>query len=217
MIDLIQTLRDRFAGDPNVYVSGNILLFYEEGNKRKHVSPDLLFTRGIPKRDRLYYLAWLEGKMPDVVFEITSKTTKSEDRNKKKNLYRDVLAIPEYFLFDPFEDYLKPSLQGYRRVAGEYEPIALVEGRLRSEVLGLDLERHGIQLRLRDPETNLLLPTRIEVVEAEREKLEAERAKLETERREREAERQRADAAEAELARLRAELEALRLGSDPRN
>ena len=40
MLDLIQILKDRFAADPMVYVSGNLLMFYEEGNRRKHVSPD---------------------------------------------------------------------------------------------------------------------------------------------------------------------------------
>ena len=52
MIDLIQTLEDRFAADPEVYVSGNILMFYEEGNRRRHVSPDVFVVRGIPKLPR---------------------------------------------------------------------------------------------------------------------------------------------------------------------
>ena len=42
MIDTIQVLRDHFADRPNVYVWGNLLLYYEEGNPRKHVSPDVL-------------------------------------------------------------------------------------------------------------------------------------------------------------------------------
>ena len=46
------------------------------------------------------------------------------------------LKVREYFLFDPFEEYLKPSLQGYRLLRGPYKPIAAVENRLPSEVLG---------------------------------------------------------------------------------
>ena len=38
-IDLVHALRDYFAADPMVYVSGNLLIFYEPGNKRKHVAP----------------------------------------------------------------------------------------------------------------------------------------------------------------------------------
>ncbi len=35
-----------------VCVSGNMLMFYEEGNRRKHVSPDVFVVRGIPKKQR---------------------------------------------------------------------------------------------------------------------------------------------------------------------
>src|SRR5262245_27541019 len=59
MFDLITTLEDHFAADPNIYVSGNILVFYEEGNRRKHVAPDALVVRGISKLPpREYYLLW---------------------------------------------------------------------------------------------------------------------------------------------------------------
>ena len=37
MIDLIQTLQHHFADAPLVCVSGNMLMFYEEGNRLKHV------------------------------------------------------------------------------------------------------------------------------------------------------------------------------------
>ncbi len=58
-----------------------------------------------------------------MVIEITSKSTKREDKTTKKELYRDVLKVAEYFQFDPTEDYLKPPLQGFRLVEGEYLPI----------------------------------------------------------------------------------------------
>src|SRR5262249_10245514 len=105
MIDLIQTLQERFAAEPDVYIWGNILLFYEEGNKRKHISPDVFMVRGVPKEPpRLHYLLWEERKGPDIVIELTSKTTRAEDQKTKLALYRDTLKVPEYFLFDPMED-----------------------------------------------------------------------------------------------------------------
>lgn len=182
MIDVIQTLVDRFADDPNVYVWGNLLMFYEEGDPRKHLAPDVFFVRGVPKLPpRLHYLIWKEGKGPDVVIEITSKTTRREDQNKKLVLYRDVLKVPEYFQFDPTEDYLKPSLQGCRLMDGEYVPIAPVAGRLPSMSLGLHLERDGTELRLFDPVEGKRLPTRLEranQADAERRSLEAETDRL---------------------------------------
>src|SRR3954447_1122406 len=63
MVDLIETLDQHFAADPNVYVTGNLLLFYERGNKRKHVSPDVFVAHGVPKAPpRDYYLLWEEPK-----------------------------------------------------------------------------------------------------------------------------------------------------------
>jgi Uma2 family endonuclease len=192
MVDLIEILEDRYANDPNVYVSGDLMYFYEEGNKRKHVAPDVFLVRGVPKRPpRDHYLAWLEGKHPDIVIEVTSKTTRKTDEGKKRELYRDVLRVPEYFQFDPTEDYLKPSMQGHRLVDGQYAPIQPVAGRLPSELLGLHFERDGTSLRLYDPVTGRWLPTRQE-----------DRAE----------ERRRAAEAEAEVARLRREIEEVRRG-----
>ena len=122
MLDLIETLKAHFAADPMVYVSGNMLLFYEEGNSRRHVAPDVFVVRGVPKRLRDNYLIWEEGKGPDLVIEITSKTTRREDQTKKLALYRDVLQVPEYFQFDPTEDYLKPPMQGFRLVGRRVRP-----------------------------------------------------------------------------------------------
>jgi Uma2 family endonuclease len=190
MVDTIHTLQDFFADRPRVYVSGNLLLYYEEGNPRKHVAPDVLVTLGIAKEPRRdYYLAWKEGKSPDFVAEITSKTTRREDQKKKLAIYRDILRVPEYILFDPRAEYLKPPLQGFRLVGGDYASIEPVAGRLPSEVLGLHLEREGQRLRLFDPATGQYLPTRLERAEA----AEADQRRL-----------------AEENERLRRELEALR-------
>ena len=188
MVDVIQTLQDRFAADPNVYVSGNLLLFYEEGNRRKHVAPDAFLVRGVPKLPpRDYYLLWEEGKSPDLVIEITSKTTKHEDQKTKWTLYRDVLKVREYFQFDPTEDYLKPSLQGHRLDEGQFVAIEPVAGRLPSDTLGLHLERRGTELRLYDPTTDRCLLTPLEA----RQQAEADRQREAEARQQAEADRQR--------------------------
>ena len=48
------------------------------------------------------------------MIEITSKSTKGEDKKTKFELYRDILKVSEYFMFDPTQDYLNPPLQGFR-------------------------------------------------------------------------------------------------------
>src|SRR5215471_16870651 len=67
MLDLISGLQHHYAADPLVYVSGNLLLFYERGNKRRHVAPDVFIVKGVPKGLREHYLTWAERKAPEVV------------------------------------------------------------------------------------------------------------------------------------------------------
>src|SRR5262249_34098852 len=130
------------------------------------------------------------------------------------------LRVPEYFLFDPFGDYLQPRLQGYRLVSGIHEPMR--EYPLRSAILGLELRDEDNALRLYSILTGGRLPTSDEEVlarraaeaarkEAELRLLAEAEARKEVELRllaEAEARKEaeaRAQAAEVELARLRTE------------
>jgi Uma2 family endonuclease len=196
MIALIQTLDAWFADNPLVYVSGNLLIFYVPGDKRRHVAPDVFVVKGVAKRQRPNYLVWEEGRAPGAVIELTSSSTRKEDVDKKFHLYQDVLKVQEYFLFDPHEDYLRPPLQGYRLQQGRYLPIRPRQGRLPSKVLGLHLERHASDLRLYDPGAVRWLPTPQEKV-------------VQTEARWAQ-ERLAREQAEAEVERLRRDLERLR-------
>ena len=173
MVALIDTLRRRYEDRDDVYVSGNLLVFHTPGDKRRHVSPDVFVVRGVPKHSRDNYLIWEEGRGPEVVIELTSSSTRREDTGPKLELYRDVIGVREYFLFDPREDYLEPSMQGHRLRGGRYVTIRPVEGRLPSQVLGVHLERDGEQLRLFDPATGEHLMTRAEAAEAELARLRA--------------------------------------------
>jgi Uma2 family endonuclease len=228
MFEVIESLRAWYAANTRVWVGGNQLLYYVEGDPRRCTSPDVMVALGIGKKPlRRTYLVWKEGKAPDVVIEVSSRKTRREDLGKKFELYRDVLKVREYFLFDPLAEYLKPSLKGYRLLKGEYVPIPSLDGRLPSKVLGLHLERDGEWLRLYNPKTERWLLTATEVrerldqeanerkqAEAARRKAEAAR-KAEAEAREQAEARQQAEAeareqAEAEVERLRREVEALR-------
>lgn len=168
MRDTRDTLEHRFVDDPNIYVSGNLLMYYVPANKRRHVAPDIFVVKGVKKKLRECYLVWEEGKSPDAIIEITSSSTRKEDQTTKFKLYRDVLKVREYFLFDPRGDYLKPTLQGYRLSRREYVPIVAIANRLPSNVLGLHLERSGTDLRFFDPERGEWLPTLQEQAQRER-------------------------------------------------
>jgi Uma2 family endonuclease len=196
MLEQFETLKMYKAGDPDFYVSGNLLVFYELGNRRRHVAPDVFVVRGVPKHNRDNYLIWEEGKGPEFILELTSRSTKEEDLDHKLRLYRDVLKVSEYFLFDPHNEYLDPPLQGYRLRNGKFVRIRPVNARLPSKVLGLHLEQSGSKLRLYDPKTKRYVPTPREFAE-----------QAEAARRQADAAREQA---EAETERLRRELGALR-------
>jgi Uma2 family endonuclease len=218
LIDAITVLKDRFAGEPNVYVNGNMLLYYEEGNPRKHVAPDVMVALNVPKEPkREYWLVWKEGKAPDFIVEITSKSTRRVDEVMKFAFYRDILRVSEYFLFDPRAEYLDPPLQGFRLIGGEYVRIEPIAGRLPSEVVGLHLAREGQHLRLFDPRTGKRLLTRLEARETAEQHAGEERQRADEECRRADPERRRADASETsrkslaeENDRLRREIQALR-------
>ncbi len=210
MKDTRESLKWYYADQPMVHVSGNLIVCYVEGDRRKHVAPDVFVVFGVPKRLRDNYLVWEEGKAPDVIFEATSKSTRRQDTTTKFVLYRDVFKTREYFLFDPYEEYLNPPLQGYRLVNGEYERIEPVNGRLPSEVLGLHVERDGPNLRLRDPKTGRWVPTPNErAAEAEDKAAEAKEEAAQAKEEATQA-KDRAEQAEAELKRLRQEIDDLR-------
>ncbi len=120
--DLIEALAHFFRGKANVYVGGNLFLYYEEGNPTAVVSPDVFIVQGVPKlpRRRSYKL-WQEGRSPALVIEVSSKSTRLEDLGNKRALYA-WLGVEEYLLYDPLAEYLKPPLRGYRLAAQDYQP-----------------------------------------------------------------------------------------------
>ena len=153
-------------GQEDVYVGSNNFLYYEQGNPRAVVAPDVYVVVGAPAHLRDTYLLWNERKGPDFVLEVTSASTRLDDERRKRDVYA-ALGASEYFLYDPRAEYLTPRLQGYRLRDGEYRrlpAVTMLPGRgvtVRSEVLELDLRdlREARMLRLHDPATGVDLPT----------------------------------------------------------
>jgi Uma2 family endonuclease len=167
--DLRFALVRRYADVPDVYVWGNLFLYYREGDARACVAPDIFLVRGTGKRKdnpRRTYKVWEEGGLvPSLVIELTSESTRDEDIGKKKLYER--LGVEELFLFDPLGEYLRPRLQGYRLEGGRYQPLPLkTDGSLESRTTGLFLKPEGQQLRLIDRETGEILLSATEADEA---------------------------------------------------
>ncbi len=138
-----------------------MLLYFEQGNPKAVVAPDVFVVVGAPKRRRRSYRLWREPKAPDFILEITSASTAGQDLGIKKGLYA-YLGVKEYFQFDPTADYLNPPLQGLRLEDGVYTPILPEPSsngtlRLFSETLGLHLELHKDEFRFVGPDGQRLL------------------------------------------------------------
>jgi Uma2 family endonuclease len=192
LIYLREALRDHFRDDLQMYVAGNMLLYYEEGSPAACVAPDVFVVQGVAKGERRTYRLWEEGQPPVVVFEITSRGSRLEDLGTKRAVYA-MLGVWEYFLYDPLGEYLRPPLQGYRLQEGEYQRLQPEgEGRLTSQALGLELRVEEGRLRLVNPTTGEHLLTPAEALAARRTEAAARLA------------------AEVELERLRDELARLR-------
>ena len=146
--DLIEVLAHFFRHRSDVYVAGNMFLYYEEGNPAAVVSPDVFVVPGVPKTPRRRsYKLWEEGRPPALVIEVSSRSTRLEDLGNKRALYA-LLGIAEYLLYDPMSEYLEPPLRGYRLAGQDYEPIANNADGSISSRLGVTFRVEGDRLRV---------------------------------------------------------------------
>ena len=155
---LIETLKVHFQSRTDVYVSGNIMFYYEEGNPRKVFSPDVLVCFGVSGEDRRTYKLWEEKQFPQVVFEISSRGTWGDDLNRKWFLFQQ-FGVKEYYIFDPEYDYLPEPLIAYRLKRGELKQVPIRNSRIFSEEIGLEIVDTGKGLRLYNPETKQFMRT----------------------------------------------------------
>jgi hypothetical protein len=144
----VKVLGTYFQNRPDVYVSGNLFIYYEQGIPESVVAPDVFVIFGVENRQRRSYKTWEENG-------------KSKDQGAKKGIYA-FLGVREYYQYDPTGDYLNPSLQGLRLVDGNYLPVVtttLADGTvsLPSEVLGLELRLKEGKMRFYDPATSQTL------------------------------------------------------------
>lgn len=122
LMRILRVLEAFFKDIPEVYVSGDLLMYYVQGDPRKAVAPDVLVSFGIGQKARRTYLVWQEGKPPDFVMEMASERTYQKDLGEKMEIYAN-LGITDYFLCDIEGLYLPTPLMGFTLVDGRYQPI----------------------------------------------------------------------------------------------
>lgn len=200
LIGILRGLEAFFRDTPDVYVSADILMYYVQGDPRRVVSPDVLVSFGVGRKARRTYQVWVEGKPPDFVMELSSKSTYQRDLGEKMEIYA-ALGITDYFLCDIEGLYLPEPLMGFTLVDGSYHKVSSASnGGVASSVLGLEFHLFPEDLRMYDPSDRVWLLTPEAAAEARAEAAEALARQEATARAE----------AESENARLRAELARLR-------
>jgi Uma2 family endonuclease len=200
MVVLIATLRAYFRRRRDVYVIGNIFLYYREGDPGARKSPDLMVITGVEPGERRSFKIWEERAVPCFIMEVTSKGTADEDLEAKRLLYQE-LGVREYFLLDPLREYLERPLIGYRLIGGEYEPLAVAgDGGILSQELGLRLVPEGEGLGLYRFKDGQRVPAPAEAIQlledARKQADEAQQRAQQAEKRAEQAERHGVDAAE---------------------
>ena len=153
---LVEVLKIYFQSRKDVYISGNIMFYYEENNPGKTFSPDVMVCFGVLDGARRVYKLWEENQFPQVIFEISSRKTWGDDLNKKWMLYQQ-LGVKEYYIFDPEYDYLPEPLVAYRLKKGELKQVTVKNHKIFSEELGLEIVDTGAGLRLFNPQTKEFL------------------------------------------------------------
>jgi Uma2 family endonuclease len=191
---------------PHLWVTGDTCLYWERGNTRRYVAPDLAVIDCPPPQEPTnVYLRWRD---PELLFvgEVGSRSTLRKDTGPKVSPFEKKLRVPEYLYCDP----PKGDLRFWRIIEGRYHSIPPdAAGRVWSAQLGLSFgyDETGF-LRVYDRSGRMLLTHEEERARGE---MEARRAAAEARRAE--TEHHLREEAERRMGEMAAELERLRRGA----
>ena len=136
-----------FAGNPEVFVAGDLLWYPVEGDNKTRIAPDAMVVFGRPKGDRGSYLQWREGNIPpQVVFEVLSPGNRLGEMMKKLKFY-ERYGVEEYYMYDPDDE----DLSGWLRSGEELQEIEQLSGWV-SPRLGIRFEPKATGLEIYRPD-----------------------------------------------------------------
>ena len=145
LTETVSTLRNHYRGRTDIYVAGDMLMYYVLNDPSTSVVPDVFAVFGaLGNHPRDSWVVSREGgRVPDFVLEVASRSTWRRDRGEKREIYAG-MGVTEYWRFDPVGEYFDVPLEAERLVDGVYRPIPISrdeDGVLRghSEVLRLEL------------------------------------------------------------------------------
>ncbi len=192
-----------YRDHPTILIGREIPIYYDAtvpvtrtGGPPPHVIPDCMVAFDVGTEAiwrRVGYDPVQNGKPPDLVMEVASRSTFRRDTLYKRDLYQQI-GVPEYWRFDPYGGrYYGQPIIGERLVDGRYEAFPSVArpngaSGVSSALLRLEFRWDGQRFRVYDPETgeeyehwqqrHTRLSERNTRLTAAKDRLEAENARL---------------------------------------
>jgi Uma2 family endonuclease len=119
---------------PDRYVGGNLCIYWEPGNRRRYIAPDLFVARGLPAAPKpRVYLLWRDPPVSFVLEVISRETATMVAKNR--GICRRHLQVRE--VLEVNAD--RHQVQLWRLGPAGYEAVAPeAGGRLHSQELGLE-------------------------------------------------------------------------------
>ena len=151
---------------PTILIGSQIPIYYGTARpgvsgQPSHVIPDCLIAFDVDTAAiwaRVGYDPIQNVKPPDFVMEVASYSTRRNDTQRKREIYRQI-GVPEYWRFDPTGGrFYGQAIIGERLVNGQYERYPLIQyddGAVgaTSEVLNLNFRWRDERYRIHDPIT----------------------------------------------------------------
>ena len=90
-------LTRHYTGVEDVYLAGNLFVYYDKDDDAASVAPDVFVVLGTARGRRTSYKVWEEGKSPDFVLEVMSPSSEGRDLVDKAGVYA-AMGVREYFV-----------------------------------------------------------------------------------------------------------------------
>lgn len=155
--EFFHLLKQFFALREDVLTAANMMVYFDEGNARKWLAPDVFVCFGVENKLRKTYKVWEEVKIfPQVVFEIASENTVENDLGKKYLDYSR-LGVEEYYLLDPERSLLPSPLMAFQKNDERLVAVNVENDRVFSPLMNLEIVNTGTSFGLFNPETKEFL------------------------------------------------------------
>jgi Uma2 family endonuclease len=141
---LASALSCRYQARADVFVGSDNFVYWEEGNPDEKLAPDVYVCFGARRRGRRSYKTWEDhGVAPQVVIEISSRSSRHTDLGNKKAIYEEI-GVEEYYVFDPLREYIPQGLRAFRRKGATFEEIVFPDKTVDPRVYSPRLELEGL-------------------------------------------------------------------------